>query len=151
MLLLYVYGVFACVCICTPRVRLFWRSEKGVRPSVWRYMCVCHWESNQGPRLLLLSRLSTLARLFGTIGTLKLMEEHRCLKYLLVVITGLCHHALLCVSGQNQLLEGTLTSPLGLGGTHHIIMFPGQDAPMGTEAQQLWCRAEGDGHRTRAV
>lgn len=49
MLLLYVYGVFACVCICTPRVRLFWRSEKGVRPSVWRYMCVCPWESNQGP------------------------------------------------------------------------------------------------------
>lgn len=127
--------MFLPVCVYARHVlRLFWRSEKGVRPSVWRYMCVCHWESNQGPRLLLLSRLSTLARLFGTIGTLKLMEEHRCLKYLLVVITGLCHHALLCVSGQNQLLEGTLTSPLGLGGTHHIIMFPGQDAPMGTTA-----------------
>lgn len=143
MLLLYVHGVFACVCICTPCVRLCWRSEKGVKPSVWRYMCVCHWEPNQGPRLLLLSRFSTLARLFGTIGRLELMEEHLCLKYVLAVITGLCHHALLSVSGQNQLLEGMSTSPLRLGGTHHI-MFSGQDTPMSTEVQQLWCRAEGD-------
>lgn len=144
--------VFLPVCVYARHVYASSGGQKRVSDPRFGVTCVCATgNQTRVPRLLLLSRLSTLARLFGTIGTLKLMEEHRCLKYLLVVITGLCHHALLCVSGQNQLLEGTLTSPLGLGGTHHIIMFPGQDAPMGTEAQQLWCRAEGDGHRTRAV
>lgn len=146
------YMVFLPVCVYARHVYASSGGQKRVSNPRFGVTCVCATgNQTRVPQLLLLSRLSTLARLFGTIGTLKLMEEHRCLKYLLVVITGLCHHALLCVSGQNQLLEGTLTSPLGLGGTHHIIMFPGQDAPMGTEAQQLWCRAEGDGHRTRAV
>lgn len=65
----------------------------------------------------------------------------------LAVITGLYHHALLSVSGQNQLLEGNSTSPLRLGGTHHIMFWSGRiDGHRSPAARGVGLQGTGTGH-----
>lgn len=65
---------------------------------------------------------------------------------LLAMITGLCHHGLLSVSGQKQLLEGTSTSPLRLGGTHHMFCSGRIDGHRSPAARGVGLQGTGTGH-----